>query len=236
MVGGGAVVQQCYLPALDRLGALQGCAVLEPDARTAGRLRLAWPGVAMREHELHDELSRGDETPPWDAAVVAVPNYLHAAVTELALERGLDVLCEKPLALVPSVCERLGERARQTGRRLAVGMVRRFLPSMRALARALRAGLVGPLRYVQVTHGSAYSWPTESAEPFLPRNGGVLADMGVHYLDLLAHLLGPLVPIGYEDDARGGVEAHCKYRLETNGGLRCTLSSPACTGYATGFR
>ena len=54
------------------------------------------------------------------------------------------------------------------------------------------AGEIGDLKAMYVEHGGPFHWPAQSLAPFLPENGGVFADMGVHYLDLAKALAGPL--------------------------------------------
>src|SRR5207237_1897741 len=70
------------------------------------------------------------------AAFIALPNHLHERAIQLCLDAGLDVLCEKPLATDAISCRRLAEKARKLDRRLGVGMVRRFVPSLVALRSA----------------------------------------------------------------------------------------------------
>ena len=157
------------------------------------------------------------------AAIVALPNSLHEAAVNDALDLGMDVLCEKPLALTAAACSRLADQADQVNRLLAVGMTRRFLPSVQAARRVIDKGWLGDLRSVHVADGHAFAWSSESGGYFRRENGGVLANIGVHALDLVAYLCGPLVPVAYEDDWRGGAEANAQYQLRTNFGARVSI-------------
>jgi nucleoside-diphosphate-sugar epimerase/predicted dehydrogenase len=158
------------------------------------------------------------------SALVALPNWLHEDACHRALQQGLHVLCEKPLALQPDACARLAEEADRAGRMLFVGMVRRWLPSVSALREALERGLIGSLASVTFDDGAPYAWLSDSGSFFRPESGGVLADMGVHYLDLLQWLLGPLSPVSYTDDCRGGVEANAIFELKTASGIPVRLA------------
>ena len=223
ILGGGPVVTEFYLPALSRLGWTSGITVTDrsPDvlAKTA---RLA-PWAATRALGFQEALADRALTGTHDAVVVAVPNSLHVAAVEAALQAGLPVLCEKPLALQAAECQRLGELAASLKLPLAVGMVRRLGPAIQAARLALQNGLLGELKSVEVAHGGPYAWTSDSGAFFRRENGGILADLGVHYLDWLADALGPLEPVAYEDDARGGVEASCVYQLKTPTGVPVTL-------------
>jgi hypothetical protein len=155
--------------------------------------------------------------------VIALPNCLHeeAALAELAA--GYHVLCEKPLALTEAGCRRIAAAAEAAGRVAAVGMVRRLTAASVALREALAAGLVGAVRRIDIEDGAYYPWLSDSGAFFRPENGGILADMGVHYLDLAADLFGPLEPVRYHDDWRGGCEANAEYHLLAPGGLPVRL-------------
>lgn len=224
LLGGGAVALELHLPALRRLGALERVRVVEPSAAILERVRRQFPEATSTQLSFESYLDAGPEHGPRTLALVAVPNHLHAAAVEGALRRGMHVLCEKPLALDAATCLRLHELSVECDRTLAVGMVRRLLPSVSALRSALEAGLIGSPERLYIAHGGAYGWPAASKAPFERRNGGVLADMGIHYLDLAEHLFGPLEPVIYEDDCRGGVEANCSFELRARGGLPVQLT------------
>src|SRR5262245_12328893 len=149
------------------------------------------------------------------SVIVALPNALHEQAVMLALDCGFDVLCEKPLALTEAACARLSHRAAQTGRVLAVGMTRRFFSSTKAIHRILEAGWLGDVTSVDVEDGNNFAWSSESGAYGRPDNAGVVANIGVHALDLVEHLCGPLAPVEYSDDWRGGVEANATFALKT---------------------
>jgi predicted dehydrogenase len=64
-----------------------------------------------------------------DAVIVAVPDPFHADISVRALEAGLHVLCEKPLALSASECDRIAAARDAAGRVVQVGTMKRFDPS-----------------------------------------------------------------------------------------------------------
>src|SRR5262249_24109399 len=77
------------------------------------------------------------------------------------------------------------------------------------------AGEIGDLTAIYVEHGGPFHWPVQSLAPFLPENGGVFADMGIHYLDLAESLAGPLELRSYHDDSPGGVEGEATAELKS---------------------
>ncbi|HEX8634421.1 MAG TPA: NAD-dependent epimerase/dehydratase family protein [Pyrinomonadaceae bacterium] len=148
-----------------------------------------------------------------DAAVICVPNVHHAALSLRLLRAGLHVLCEKPLALTSAEAVEMLAVSEGAGRLLACGFVRRFFGSTQLAADALRRGLVGtPIRFE--VRESVWNWPLNRAT-FDPAwaGGGVLIDLGPHVFDQLAAWLGAVEVEGYEDDARGRVEAFARARV-----------------------
>ncbi len=204
---------ECHLPAFQALGLEQEVTVIDPSVSSLQRLSLRFPKVKTIPCGYADYFSRPLQKGLFAAALVALPNALHFEAVNACLDQGLAVLCEKPLAMTEAQCLALGARARERGLLLGVGMVRRFMPQFRAMQEAIATGLIGALREISVELGTPYHWPSVSGNPFRAENGGELADMGVHYLDLLQELCGTLQPDHYEDDAWGGVEANCVYRL-----------------------
>ncbi len=73
-----------------------------------------------------------------DGVSVAVPTHLHAAIVRDCLERGVDVLVEKPLAETLQEAEELTDLAKRQGRILQVGHVERFNGGVRALHRIVK--------------------------------------------------------------------------------------------------
>ena len=116
-----------------------------------------------------------------DVVVVSSPIAAHAAGATRALERGRDVLVEKPLAATPGAAAALIDAARAAGCRLFVGHSERFNPVVRALAR-----LVAPTAITSLSFRRVGSVRTADA---------LLVNLGVHDLDLASYLTrSPLMP------------------------------------------
>lgn len=218
-LGGGPVVSDLYVPALARMGWEAGLTVADLSATTLTRLSARAPWVRTVAMGFAEALADPAVRSAHDAVVVCLPNRLHVAGVRASLEAGYPVLCEKPLALRQSECESLAAAADTYGFPLMVGMVRRLAGSAVAAGAALRSELLGRLLEVDMHHGGPFQWISDSGEFFSGENGGILADMGVHHLDWLQSLLGPLVPDAYVDDWSGGVEVSCDYRLHTTDGV-----------------
>lgn len=127
-----------------------------------------------------------------DAISVAVPTFLHAPIAIAALERGIHVLSEKPIARNAAEGQAMVDAARKAGRVLDVAFNHRRRGDIQALKGVIDEGGLGRPYYAKA------SWLRRSGIPTLGSwftnpelaGGGPLADIGVHALDYALHLLG----------------------------------------------
>jgi len=122
-----------------------------------------------------------EETRP-DAVSIAVPTSLHYKVALAAIERGVHVLIEKPIARTVDEAERLIIAAEQARVRLAVGHVERFNPVVIELKRRLAQGELG-----RILNFRAYRL---GPLPMQIGDVGVVIDLATHDLDLMRYLTG----------------------------------------------
>jgi predicted dehydrogenase len=108
---------------------------------------------------------------------------------------------------------------------LAIGLFRRFFPVNRTIRDLVRNQNLGAVRRFEISEGGAFQWPAQSASFFQKSasQGGVLADLGVHVLDLILWWFGMPETVRYEDDAMGGLEANCRIELTFAGGVGGTV-------------
>lgn len=160
-----------------------------------------------------------------EAAIVALPNDLHAPVTIELLYRGIHVLVEKPMALTTAECDAMIQAAKQSGATLAVGLEFRFLSDSDFIKQVLVAGLLGRITKVDLSLGLVFNWPVESTYLFDKERagGGVLMDLGAHVIDLLLWWMGDYESVGYADDAMGGVESNCAIQVKFANGAAATV-------------
>lgn len=213
VIGCGAVAEHRHLPALARRSDCCVTALVDSHPARAERLaaRFAVPHVVVDYREL-----LGLDV---DAAVVAVPNYLHAPVSIALLTAGIHVLVEKPMALAVSECDAMIQAATAGDAILAVGLMRRFMHAAQLAKCAVDGGLLGPIQSFDIRDGVVFDWPLASDFPFRKASagGGVLIDTGVHTLDQVLWWLGDVASFEYYDDNLGGVETECVLHLT----LRC---------------
>lgn len=217
VLGCGAVAQIHHLPAISASERAEAAVVVDADAGRARTVaeRFGIPASATDYREVLDRV---------DAAVIALPNSLHAPVAVDLLRRGVPVLVEKPMALTVRECDEMIAAAEAGGAALAVGLDFRFFDSTRFVKDFLAEGLLGELKGFDLRQGVIPRWPF--ATDFLLRKetagGGVLADFGVHVLDLLLVWLGEWEALDYRDDAQGGIESDCELLLRMRSGVEGT--------------
>ncbi|MEK7862186.1 MAG: Gfo/Idh/MocA family oxidoreductase [Chloroflexota bacterium] len=121
LVGAGSIAQIAELPAL---AALPGVAIAGVVTETAASARAnleRWP--IERSYESFEAMLSGARL---DALFVLTPKQLHRPFVSAALEAGIDVFCEKPLATTLEDARAMAGLAERTGRLLMVGFNRRY--------------------------------------------------------------------------------------------------------------
>jgi predicted dehydrogenase len=128
-----------------------------------------------------------------DALAVCTPNFLHAPQAIAALERGVHVLVEKPMAMNATEAERMCAAAEKSGATLMVAHCWRFDEDVLWLkAQASRLGkIIRTKGYGVHTHWGPSGWFTQKELA----GGGAMADMGIHALDTVRFLLGDPRPV-----------------------------------------
>ncbi len=127
-----------------------------------------------------------------DVLSIATPTFLHAPIAVAALERGIHVLSEKPMARTGAEAAAMVAAARQAGRVLDVAFNHRRRGDVQKLAAVVGAGRLGRPYYAKVWWlrragiPTVGSWFTQAELA----GGGALVDIGVHVLDLALFVLG----------------------------------------------
>ena len=133
-----------------------------------------------------------------DTVIVSVPNFLHFEVVQLALEAGLDVFIEKPLANTVQESREIVGMVKASGRKLMIGHVMRFYPVIKKMKEEVEKGSIGTLEVLtieDVINGPFSHDVIPRPVPewwFDPKKagGGALIDLGYHLIDLFRFFVG----------------------------------------------
>lgn len=185
VVGCGAVAERFHLPAIQRVSGVTLSALVERDSYQLRRLGRKYPGARL----IRDIEELPTDT---DAAIVAVPNGMHAQITISLLRKEIHVLCEKPMATTVEACEEMVQASKETGSALMIGHHKRFMPSVRKAKDLLDEGRLGRISRITGSIGLLRTWRsrTNFHLDHALAGGGVLIDNGVHLIDLVRWLLG----------------------------------------------
>ncbi|NLB80960.1 MAG: Gfo/Idh/MocA family oxidoreductase [Clostridiaceae bacterium] len=130
-----------------------------------------------------------------DAADVCVWNCSHAECTIKALNSGLHVLCEKPMAYSAREAEEMLEVSKNANKLLMVGFVMRFEDGSRVAKDFIDKGYFGDIYYTKATylrpHGNPGGWFSNKKLS----GGGPVIDLGVHVIDHTRFLMGNPKPV-----------------------------------------
>lgn len=138
-----------------------------------------------------EKLRRGPEDQRVHYVTVCSPNYLHDAHVRLALRTGADAICEKPLVINPWNLDALAELEHETGSRVFTILQLRVHPALVALKASLEAEPGRRKKDVQLTYVTARGgWYDVSWKGSSERSGGIAANIGIHFFDLLLWLFG----------------------------------------------
>ena len=187
LIGCGSIGQR-VLQALAHLPEASLVATADPDPDRAAQAALPFDAQSFESAEAL--MAAGLV----DGVIIATPSGLHPPLAEAAMEQGLDVLVEKPLALSWETARRLTQFAEDAGLVLAVTHFNRMLPAVTRVLELVRDGYLGTL----TSGGVAVRWARPQAyydeAPWRgtrAMDGGILFNQAVHAIDLAVAVFGP---------------------------------------------
>lgn len=159
-------------------------AICDPHDEASARALSAAPG-AERSADFDALLERD-----LDGIVIATPNALHARQAVAALERGIAVFCQKPLARTGPETDTVISAARANDRLLGVDLSYRYTTGLQRIRELARDGALGRITDVELTFHNAYGPDKPWFRDMASSGGGCVLDLGIHLVDLLYWLLG----------------------------------------------
>ena len=126
-----------------------------------------------------------------DFVCLCIPTYLHAEYAIKCMKAGLNVLCEKPMALSMEDCEKMIECSKETGKRLMVAQCSRFGKDMIIMKKFIEEGSLG--KPVSAFFTAADGKPTWGFENWFANgklSGSCMLDLQAHTIDLINWYFG----------------------------------------------
>ncbi len=172
--------------------AIRFVAVADPDPMRRGFFALRHQIPASRVYPGYEEILA--EPKLADACFVCTQDSMHFIPAKTAMEKGYHLFLEKPMAVTPEDCVRLGEIARKEQVRLMIGHVLRYTPFFSTIKRLLDEGRIGQLMTIQHNENVAYWHQAHSFVRGNWRNASLSSPMilakSCHDLDLLLWFAG----------------------------------------------
>ena len=185
-IAGTGAISQAYAEAVRGLDEVRLVAACDTDAAAARRFESA-TGCPT-----YSSLGQMMAAGRLDAVVICTPPATHEAMATQALDRGVHVLCEKPLAIDVASADRMAARAIANGALLTMASKFRFVDDVRAARDLAASGIAGEIVLIENAFTSSvnmmHRW---NSDPSVS-GGGVLIDNGTHAVDVLRFFLGQL--------------------------------------------
>jgi predicted dehydrogenase len=201
LIGYGLAGEAFHAPLITAEANLDLAAVVTRDAQRRAAASDRYPGVELLDSP-DDIWARARD---FDLVVVASPNATHVRLARDAIDAGLDVVVDKPLAATASEAEELTAHAETRGRLLMPFHNRRWDGDFLTLQRLVELEALGEVARFESRFErwrpqvDAERW-RESATPH--DAGGLLYDLGVHLIDQALVLFGPAAHVYAELDTR----------------------------------
>lgn|GEM_PF-1859021 len=175
-----------------------------------------------------------------NSTLILTPNHLHLELARSALERNLNVFCEKPL--VQNVADALALRtlAEKSGRVLLVDFNQRYFDRNRVLKQVVTENRIGKIISVRAFHNQDLRRLPSFATLHRDRTGGgVTHNAGIHFINLFLHWFGDVERVNavFENRALpaecGEDTAHCRFWFRN--GVTATLDASLANAVDTTY-
>ena len=167
--------------------------------------------VETERFDRHIEKLKHEQNIAPDYFSICTPNYLHDSHIRMALRRGADAICEKPLVLNPWNLDALRHMEQETGGRIWNILQLRLHKSIIDLKKKVEAAPKDKIFDVDLTYlTSRGNWYYTSWKGDKTKSGGIATNIGVHFYDMLGYIFGNLkrndVHVHNHDRAAGYLE------------------------------
>ena len=226
---GTGIIGGVHIDAVNNLKNMKVSAVADINAESAKK------ASEMADCPYFTDYKKIDE--PLDAVIINLPHYLHCEAACYFLEKGINVLVEKPMAVTYSECLSMMNSAEKTGAKLAVAHVQRFFEGNETVKRFYEEKTFGELAMTNERRNINY-FVESRPKWFLKKElsgGGIFMNYGAHGLDRLMYIMGANVtevhsncrPLLQDYD----VEGHAQVFLRFDNGVSSVMTFCGYPGF-----
>jgi UDP-N-acetylglucosamine 3-dehydrogenase len=181
LIGLGKAQLEYHLPVLLALNNCKITCVFDPDSTTVASV-----GALLNDKvHLYDNFERLVNNEVFDSAIVASPAEFHYKQSYHLIDRGVNVLCEKPISTDPSHIMELKSLVEKKNVNCFCLLQNRFKVNSIALKNAIVNGTIGKVHHVTISQIASNDIPrAEHFRHCFDQGGGILNDVGSHLIDL----------------------------------------------------
>jgi predicted dehydrogenase len=192
IIGCGGIGVQKHLPAIAKIQEAEITAFCDIIPARAEKSCKLFGGSGAKVYKDYKELIKDSKV---DVVHICTPNNSHAPITVEALEAGMHVMCEKPMATSYKEAKQMADTAEKTGRILTIGYQYRCKPEPLYLKKICQRGDLGEIYFAKAHALRRRGVPTWGV--FLnekEQGGGPLIDIGTHALDMTLWMMDNYKP------------------------------------------
>jgi predicted dehydrogenase len=215
IVGAGLIAETAHIPAILKCENADLVVLIESDISRASTLKKKIrPEVPVLR-------SLGDFKGSLDGVIISTPNDSHRILAVECLERGINVLIEKPLATSYKDAVQIQQEAKEKNLVVMTGFCTRFWPGVKYVRDFIESGFLGKVKRFIFQYGSSSGWAPVSDYTISKKSvgGGAFVINGSHYLDRMLWYFGSPESFIYKDDAYDGMEANGVAEFQYNSNL-----------------
>ena len=191
VLGAGSVAQRRAIPAINKASNAELHALFNRTEEKAKEM--AAEHGAKRYYTDADALIADEEL---DAIYISTPPYLHCEYVLKAAERGLEIMCEKPMAMNVAECEQMVNTAKQNNVGLQICFLFRFHSGFQKIKAMIDGGQLGDIIKFRMPINKWSGHPEGDWHTIRSKGGGgSLIDQGAHSIDLIRYLGGEIAEV-----------------------------------------
>ncbi len=185
------------------------------------------------EARIYTDYKEMAEKESLDVVIINLPHFLHKDVSVYFMEKGINVLVEKPMANTKAECDAMAAAAEKSGAFLVVGHVQKYHDSYRKLRNMIKENRLGKLCAVTETRNTDYfvnrpAWFLKKAQA----GGGIIMNYGAHTLDKIMYTadvdIEDVYAMGNNFLTDDDVEATAQLLVKFSGGVSGSFTYCGC--------
>lgn len=158
---------------------------------TQGNIDISDKSIDFSQFHFYTKMEEMLEKEELDYVDICLPTYLHAPYAIQAMEKGLHVFCEKPMAISTEACQEMIDASEKYNRSLMIGQTLRFFPSYLYVKETIESGRYGKCTEANLFRGGETpKWSWENWLLTKEKSGGCLLDQHIHDVDTINWLFG----------------------------------------------